>query len=417
MDSEAKRRPPLRAWVSAFGCSFSQFVCVFSLLAFGYNLTSIAADFGQSTAAFGLAPSLYGLCYAGLSVFWGMLADRIRVRKTVFVAMLGVGVFLAAAGLISWDVPSFIVLYTCAGVFSAGLGMSVLPKLIASWFPPEMRGKGILPATVGGSLAGVCSGLILPPVVEGLGWRGSFAAIGTVCLILAVLSFVFVRDGRFEEIRLAKRAADGAVTPATSVSVLSGREMLKAVLKMPTTWVIGVVLILYNVYYTSNTSFEVSALQSVGYDSSVVGLFESLNTGATMVGQLIFSSLADRLPRKNVLAFLLIVGGVMYVGLYGVAYIQSEVALLSYGAIAGLFVAVVPVYNNLAGEYYPEHLRGSGPGASATIALVGRFAGPLICSLIIVLSGGESMAFIPIAGGALVVGGIIAVFLPKPKYQ
>ncbi len=406
---------PVRGWVAVFGASLPQFACVFALLAYGYNLPYAVAEFQVPVTALSLAPAVYGLFYAGLAMPWGMLADRFGCRFVIFMAMLGVGLFLLALGMFAEGPLSFTVLYGAAGVFAAGLGMSVIPKLVAGWFPSHMRGRGILPATVGGGLAGVCSGLVIPDMVLAFGWRGCFRAMGFGIVLLAAAALVLVKDGRLRDAAESGPEAKMAAVVGALGGRSGRRSSVSTILAMPATWIFGIVLILFNVYYTSNTSFEVSALIGAGFAATTVGLFESLNTAATVVGQLLFSPLADRFSRRRVFAAMLLVGGFLYCGLYFVAGLGNEMLLLAYAVVTGLFVAFVPIYQNLSADYYPAGMKGSGPGAVATISLVGRFGGPLLCASVIANSA-NGMSFAFLAGGALLVGGVVTLFvLPDPK--
>ena len=82
--------------------------------------------------------------------------------------------------------------------------------------------------------------------------------------------------------------------------------------------------------------------------------------------------------------------------------------------MAGLFFGVAPILNTLMAECFPPELRGSGPGVVSTIALVGRFFGPIIAAQCIVMAGGHTGAFTYFAGGSLLVAGILVlIILPK----
>ena len=412
MDAGSGKPSLTRSWVAAFGGAGTSIITVFAALLFGYNLVHIRAEFEADITVLSLAPALYGLLYCGLSVFWGMLADKFGVRRIIIVASCGVGVCLLNIAHLSHSAFTFVLLYALAGVFTAGLSMAVLPKLISEWFPYDMRGKGILPASVGGGIAGVFSGVLMPRVIEAYSWRGSFSIVGVACFMFAALAFLAIKEhGPYYLIAKEYARRKRMELPGG----FSRKSNYATVLKMPITYLFGFVLILFYVYYTSNTSFEVAALAGAGFSMEAVGLFESLNTGATVVGQLIFSPLADKLPRRNVFGVMLLIGGVLYAGLYFIAGFQSEMLLFAYGAFHGLFVAVVPIYQNLASDYYPYEVRGTGPGIIATIALVGRFGGPIAIGAIIAAYGQtNSLLFVLVAGAALALGGVI-VLLTFPK--
>ena len=77
---------PWYAWVVASSGFVSQLVCVMCSGIYGLNLAYVAETFGMAKSDLSIGASIYGLCYAGCSVFWGSIADKIGIRKTLSIA-------------------------------------------------------------------------------------------------------------------------------------------------------------------------------------------------------------------------------------------------------------------------------------------------------------------------------------------
>jgi MFS family permease len=153
---------------------------------FGDFLVPIAAEFQWSRARVSGALALVSVATALASPVAGRVADAIGARRTVLIGSVAL-----AASIISllWARPVPVLFYAqfaVIGVAGAVAGNMVYAKLISEWF--EAR-RGLWIGVAGGvgngmgaTVLPVLAAILLPLV----GWRGSFAAIGTVVLVLGV---------------------------------------------------------------------------------------------------------------------------------------------------------------------------------------------------------------------------------------
>ena len=410
---------PAYAWVCAAGGFLGQLACVFCLAIYGMNMTVISEDFGVAVASLAIGTSVFGLCYAGLSFFWGGLADRIGIRLVQSIGCWGMGICLLLGGLIAPSVPVLIVLYAIAGVFDSAVGPGVNPKLIATWFHASSRGKGMTVVTLGGTLAGVLMGIIGPMFIGMGGWRLCFEAYGIIMLVLGVLVFLMERNSpasigtvpfgspagtQIEDIKREKTEAEKA----------ADKERTRRVLKMPMTWKYGIVYIFWQFYLMAIQAFLVAGVVYAGFDLVVAGLVSSLNTAAMCVGTIVMPAVSDRMSRKKLLAIMCLLSGLCFIAFYFVLGMNNVILL--YGAIlvTGFLSATTPLIQTTVSEVFPPDLRGTGPGMVSTIALIGRFFGPIIAGAIIGATGGNTpMAYI-FAGACLVIAAILAwIWLPN----
>lgn len=178
---------------TAFALGATAFV-----LAFFHRLApgAIAADlrqaFDTSSASLGLLAATYFYIYFAMQVPAGVLADTLGPRK-LFTA----GALVAGAGSVLFGLaPQFgLALF---GRFLVGLGVSVafisVLKLNAAWFPERRFATmtGLLMFL--GNMGGLLSGVPLAWAAAHGAWRAVFVAAGALSALLAVLTWLFLRD-------------------------------------------------------------------------------------------------------------------------------------------------------------------------------------------------------------------------------
>ena len=427
METSSRTKGSGYAWVISAGGFGTQIVALLFTMVWGYCIAYVCKDFGVERTDLALASACYGTLYAGMSFMWGWIADKFGVRWTMTVSAALTGVASLAFAFAVNSPMQAIMCYAAIGVFVGGCGSAVLPKLISAWFHSSARGKGMIIAGWGGSVVSLSGGIIFPQIILNSGWRGCFTACGVVALIVAVLIFVLVRDTPAKKdtvpFGMPESEVDSYLDSAANKTELSDEEkslikernhaLLIEVLKQPITWIAGIVQILFQFYMMANATYRTAAIISSGFSVVEAGLFCTILTVTMMVSQFIGGFLTDRFPRKYVIAVMFIIGGAIYAGLQ-IPFSQSNVFVLyAYGAFMGLFMGVAPLMYNQLAELYQPHLRGTGPGVVGTIALLGRFGGPMLAAMFITMVGSDG-GFVYFVGISLIIAGIVAL-LAFPK--
>ena len=415
-DREIKTKSA-RAWFASGSGFLSQLICVWGLSIFGISMSTIASDLGVEVSALGIATSIYGACYAGFSVVWGNLADRLGVRKTLSIAVLGIGVFLILAGQLATNAISAIALYALAGVFASGTASAVLPKLISTWFAANSRGKGMTVVTLGGSLAGVLGGILFPQLLKSMGWHGCFSVVGIIAIVVAIIIFAILRD---EPACIGTYPFGSPV--GTPVEFSSKRDLTaeekaanKAnalrVLKMPITWKYGILYIFWQFTLMAYQAYTVVAAQAAGMDLVSASFITTIVTACMAIGTIFFPFLSDKIGRKPTIVVASILTGVCALSAffaYGAGAAATPIVIYLIYGVYGFCNAVTPLHNTAMAECYPEELRGAGPGMISTIAIVGRFGGPMIAGSLIAMSGNTTIA-IAFTGVCVIISGILSL--------
>jgi len=168
------------------------FIAFFHRVAPGVIAKDLMQAFGATGTLIGLLSSTYFYSYAGFMIPGGVLIDAYGVRRVVGAggAVMGLGTLAMAFASATW------VLF--AGRFLVGLGATVtfvgVLKVATLWFAAARFGTlAALSATVGilGSLVATAP---LAWLAAAAGWRGAFASVGAVTLVMAAVCVWLVRD-------------------------------------------------------------------------------------------------------------------------------------------------------------------------------------------------------------------------------
>ncbi len=151
----------------------------------------LEAEFGWPRASVALINSagLAGLALGGIAM--GAVADRAPIRQVALagVVMVGVCVTLAAGADRLWQ---FYLLFFLGGVFGAAL-FAPLIALVGGWFPAG-AGLAIGIAAAGQALGQGAVPFLGAALIESLGWRGAFLALGGISLAVMVPLALLVRE-------------------------------------------------------------------------------------------------------------------------------------------------------------------------------------------------------------------------------
>ena len=384
-------------------------------------LESIRETLGVGYAEVGLITSVFMIFYAGLSIVWGMLGDKIGTRKAITLACA-----LAALGAISFGILAPMGLYVAiatwaiAGVGTAGLLMAILPKIVSRWFAPNKRGFGMSLITPGANFSAMILGIVAPMIIAATGWQATYIIFGVLFAAIAVFVAIVFREGP-EEKGLAPYGAPAGTQAAPEPIVEKAAEQegslskLGRVLKMPIAWHFGLFYIVYQIAYMAATQYYVSSIQSVGFELGQAALAITIGGVLTICVELILGQLSDRMERKNIIGAVVLIGAVLGFGYW--FYLTHTTAPSLY--VCYFFVSlisastgVITVIMTGAGEYFDDDVRATGTGFVGTVNLVGRYLGPWIAGMIINATGVVGNSF-GIVGVCFLIAALIAFSFPR----
>ncbi|MEO8258177.1 MAG: MFS transporter [Acidobacteriota bacterium] len=377
------------------------------------SIPVLMKEWGEPQAAFGyvLTSGMVGMMLGGF--IGGAVGDRLGRR----VALLGsVMLFGLLTILVSFSTG---VVMMMALRFLAGLGLGgAMPNaaaLSSEYVPRRQRPFAVTLTIVciplGGSLAGIVGGLVLPT----LGWRALFLIGGIVPLVLGAVLFKVLPESprfltrskeRWPELR-ALMARLGHVVPLDTAFV-DGRE--KAVAQAS----VGQLLVpefrrdtlalcasfffcLLSVYM--GTNWVPRMLTRTGFDVGIAswGLtaFNFGGVAGAIVGALVIMRVGSRLSMLTMAAGA--VAGSIVMALMTIGPQASVLVFVMLAWTGGLINAVQTTMYALAAHVYPTSIRGTGVGTAVGFGRIGGVISPTLGGWALD-TGGPARYFAIIAG-------------------
>jgi sugar phosphate permease len=394
-------------WVVVAVGSLVLFSC-FGLARYAYSMLIPAMQ-----AGLGLTYDKMG--FIGTGNFIGylisvLLAPRVMRRMTPRITISAGLLLLSVCMLcisISNSLALILLLYLVVGVGS-GLANIPMMALITYWFRSEQRGRAA-GLVIGGNGFGIMLAGFLVPMLNrqfgATGWRTGWLVLGLICLAVAVLAALVLRNnpgelglepvgkpvvaktGQFAD---REHRGDGAVLLRLGLLYL----------------VFGATFMVYGTFMVTTMVKEYGLSEAgAGYYWSWVGFF-SLFSG---VG---FGALSDRIGRKWGLSIVFLVQSVAYL----LAGLKAGSILLAVSIVLyGVAVFAIPAIMAAAIGDYLGVSRAASAFATVTIFFaVGQSIGPSVAGMIAKGTGTFGTAYL-IASLLTLSAAVFAATLPSPR--
>ena len=209
-------------------------IVFFHRLAVGVVKDELVNTFNISGTTFGNLGSTYFYAYMLMQIPSGMLADSLGARKTVTVGTLVAGV----GSIVFGYAPT--IFWAFFGRLLVGLGVSVvfisILKIQSEWFKESEFGTMSGITSFVGNLGGVFAKAPLVIMVGYLTWRVSFAIIGVLSIVIAILCYVFARNTPGEIGLPSIAEIEGKDTKKSSDKKPDLLKGLAKVISNPKTW-------------------------------------------------------------------------------------------------------------------------------------------------------------------------------------
>jgi MFS family permease len=365
---------------------------------------AFAAERGAVSLAFSIAVPLY----FALGAVSGPLADRFGPRRVSLAGIVigALGLVYAAQATALWQV------YLGWGVgVGICVGFSYVPAIgaVQLWF---VKHRGF---ASGIAVSGIGLGTLLGPLAAGLlidqlGWRGAWMALGAFTLVAGALATWFL-DGPPE--RRGMLPDGGIAEPAASTAApqAAGASVRDALASRPFWLLYGALISISMGAFIPFVHLVPFAEDHGIAHGTAVAVFSLVGIGST-AGRFCIGGIADRLGRKRSLAAVFLgVALMMLWWLSSSAAWQLAAFALIYGTCFGAFVALYPA---LTVDYFGTRSASGIIGLLYTAAAFGTLLGPK-------LAGDAFDIFrsyaVPIAVGGAFAGlaVVLTLLLPEPS--
>ncbi len=373
--------------------------------AFGVFFKPILTEFGWSRAAISGAFSLSWIMQGLLGILMGGINDKFgpRIMLTVCGLLLCLGYFLTSQINAIWQ------LYLFYGVvIGIGLGGIYIPltSTAARWFTAK---RNIMTGII---LAGMGAGtLVMPPLINQLiaayGWRQSCIIMGIVILVVVVLAAQFLKrdPSKMGLLPYGEKERLNNI-PAINTEGLSPGEAVRtrqfwqaAVMFLCAACCVFAIMVHIAPYATD-----------IGISTTTAASFIAAIGGASVIGKVMFGSIADRIGNRGVYIICFILMSVsllwsMLIRDIWAFYLFAIAFGLAYG---GCSVSMSPTIATLFGV----RAHGLISGLANNGFTIGATIGPTMIGYIFDVTGGYRIAFLVCA--AIAVIGLIVTLLLKP---
>ncbi len=321
----------------------------------------------------------------------GWLVDIVGIRIMLFFGQLILGIFLISTYLSSSFLP-LVLIFLFAGI-GKGVANPASTKAVASWFEPKFRGTAMGIKQAGVPIGGMLTAGFLPILALNLGWHLSLLVIGSIIIVIALISLAFYRDPPSNSHRFISN-----IPIRKSFSMILGNSNLIFVGIMGLSFVIVQWSFLtYSVLYlTENHSLSVLT----------AGQYLAMVQASGVVGRVFWGVMSDKILKDSRKSILIIIGVISLSMSITLSFISKETShfLLSIILILMGFSAVG--WNGLFFTYIVElsglELAGIAIGFCLTILQIGAILGPPFFGYLVDLTNNYSIAFHMLSAFALV---------------
>lgn len=337
-------------------------------------------SFGSGVDALGVSAMAYALSSMVAAPFIGLLADRFG-RRPIIQVSLAAYVAAFSGYLFASSTCLLILLRGLAGVFTAGL-IPAITSSVGDLASEDRRAQWIGIVNGGASL-----GWIIGPVFGGLLYdRFGYAVPFSVSIVMAAAALI-----------VAVFFIPETHTPvAQAGNRVIRRQGFHTSLDVPTFLIL--MFISFGVIFAwafIDPQFMFYAYDDLHWTSSQLGLIMSSFGVSCMLGEFALSRLSDRLGRKPVLVFGLVLFSAQFVGL---AIFQEVTWIVVSFIIAGLGNAIYdPALSAYILDITPLEHKAWAMGLKGTVGSLGSMLGPALVVLVAPLVGPQIVFLISAA--------------------
>ena len=167
-----------RRWLPAFSMMLVSTISYIDRNTLALLAPTILRDAHLSNEQYGFIISAFSIAYMIANPLWGLILDRIGVRKGM-AAAVSIWTLASISHVFAFGFQGFAAARAVLG-FGEGATFPGSLRTVVQTLPPEHRSRGIAVSYSGGSLGAVITPVIITPIAAIWGWRGAFWATGAV---------------------------------------------------------------------------------------------------------------------------------------------------------------------------------------------------------------------------------------------
>jgi MFS family permease len=386
--------------------------------AFGVFVVPMSAEFGWNRATISFAASLGSLVNGLSQPVLGRFVDAYGARRVMLVslAIFGVGTILLYA---TFNLMFFVLLFgILLPIASGGASLTTTNAMLSRWF--HRQRAMVLSLNTAGASVGA---LLLVPLAMLLlhltDWRVTWAVLGVVIVVLTLpLGFVFLRDdpssmGLLPDGDPLSTAGDPASATSAAPGPLETDSWHLACRSAPFWQITSAYFICGFTTAILNTHFVPYALDQ-GFSPATAASAFGVLSGLNVFGVLVVGILADRVGRKDLLAWVYAARGCAYALLL---LAPGAWSLWSFAVVLGVsYWASAPLTASLTADVYGLKALGTLSGMSFLAHQIGGAASIQFAGVMRDLTGSYTVPF-AVAGLLLLPAALAAFAIRERQYS
>ena len=384
------------SWWVVVGAVAGLFVCNGPVLGFtfGVFLKPIMADTGWQRGSVSFALSFGGIFSAIAVPVLGRMMDRWSIRQVALPGVVLYALYLGLVGLSPRVFWVFTVMFALAEMTSAIQTPLGYAKAISAWFDPR-RGLALGVAMAGVGLGGSVIPQLANFLVERIGWRGAYASLALLTLIIAFPAVaLWIREPQPGE---GERRATVATAPLPGLSSREAARQLRF-------WLLAGVFFLVAVAINGTVAHVIPLLTDRGFSRDAATAIFGLFGLATLAGRLFAGYLVDRIFAPYIASAFFLAPIAGFVFLTSAAGPLPAVGVVLFGLGLGTEIDLIAF---LVSRYFGQRAFGELYGYFFMVFGLGSSIGRTLGGYVFDLTGSYNAAF---AGAAvLLVAAVILV--------
>ena len=368
---------------------------VSSILFFGFTalIDPLIQDFGWSYTQISFAVSLRGMEMGIFAPLIGFLADRYGARKLILAGVLAVGL-----GLILFSrIESLLMFYGVVLILGFGAGgctTVVTTTVVANWFKKNLgKALGLMSTGFG------ASGLLIPLIVwliDAFQWRTTLLLLGVGFLILGIPLLLVIRD-KPEDYGLLPDGEPGfPASPQETRRPENPPIRFWEALRHRSFLYLNLAEVVRMMLVSAVVTHSMPYLNNLGISRASAALVVAGIPLSSIIGRLGYGWLADRFPKREVLALAF---GAMGLGMLAFSYAAIPAMILlfllffppSFGGSMVLRGAILR-------EYFGRDYLGKMLGIVMGSAAMGGIVGPTLAGWVFDSTGSYQILWLAFAG-------------------
>ncbi len=326
----------------------------------------------------GLIRSAYFFAYILFSPLMGWLTDRFGGRWVIsfFCLFLGTGTFCMG---LSSTLFHAIVCYGVVGIGAAAIWTPTV-TLIQKWFSTTRRGMALGILSPSYAVGFGLMGLILPWMVQTVGWRAAWFLLGISGWGLVIMNGLLLKN-RPEDMGLkpwGEMRRTTAVLPS-----YKGADLFGTFFRCSSFWWMGLSYFFISIAAYMISDFVVTySVMELNIDHGKASRLLTIMAASGILGGLFLMWLSDFIGRKRAL---LMIHVLLAMSIFGILSAKGALFFLQVGVggFGFLFGAIWPMYGACTRDYFPKEVTGLAFGIMTIFYGMGAMVNPIITGLFV----------------------------------